>query len=287
MRFKIKGAVAIGAVLAMTVLIAGPASAGKKAVKAYNSIPKKVPGNVASVGFEATSMSEFGDEVQLLNTAPTHLANFTVVMSSWGCESGGASTNDCLTSTGATFNLPITLDIYQGNGATVNGAVPGDLLLTQTRTFKIKYRPSRNVTQCTGAQAGEWWSNKDHSCYNGLAQEIKFGFPQAQLVLPSDIVWTISYDTTHHGYAPIGESAPCYASDGGCGYDSLNVGSETIGSQPTVGTDVDPNGVFFNSSYAGFYCDGGASGVGLLRLDTDPGSCGWADYIPLATIKTR
>jgi hypothetical protein len=39
----------------------------------------------------------------------------------------------------------------------------------------------------------------------------------------TDVVFRIAYNTTHFGYAPIGESASCYGTSGGCGFDSLNV----------------------------------------------------------------
>jgi hypothetical protein len=51
-------------------------------------------------------------------------------------------------------------------------------------------------------------------------------------------------------------------------YNSLNVGVPTNGTA-TVGTDDNADGVFWNTSFAGFYNDGGAAGVGIFRQDTN------------------
>jgi len=45
------------------------------------------------------------------------------------------------------------------------------------------------------------------------------------------------------------------------------------GQTATVGTDDNANNVFWNTSFAGFYADGGAAGVGIFRQDTN-----WAPY---------
>jgi hypothetical protein len=53
------------AVLALAV-VAGPAAAASP--PAYNRIPFALPGNVVSIGFQATSTSEFGDYITLGGT---------------------------------------------------------------------------------------------------------------------------------------------------------------------------------------------------------------------------
>ena len=64
-------------------------------------------------------------------------------------------------------------------------------------------------------------------------------------------------------------------------YDSLNVGVMTYPGAPYSGTDVDPNGVFRDSTDA--YCDMGASGTGFLRLDAP---C-WTGFTPLGEIVSQ
>ena len=102
--------------------------------------------------------------------------------------------------------------------------------------------------------------------------------------LPSQIIWTVAYNTSHYGSPPIGELAACYTEDGGCGYDSLNVGVKTFAGSPFVGADLDPDGVIAKSTWGGAYCDSGVGGLGTLREDTGP-AC-WTDLRPLAEITT-
>jgi hypothetical protein len=235
----------------------------------FDSIPTTLPGNVPSASFEATSTSEFGDYATFAGTSRS-LRNVEVVMSSWGCQTGHWTDGSCLTTPGATFSHSITLKIYANSGS-----APGALLGSVTQTFAIPFRPSADPADCTGANAGKWFSSADSTCYNGFATTITFDFSSSHVTLPSSVIYDVSYNTTHYGAAPIGESAACYTSSGGCGYDSLNVGAAST--TPIVGTDDDVNGVFANASFAGSYCDGGVGGTGTFHLDTP---C-WTGFNPL------
>jgi hypothetical protein len=217
---------------------------------------------VPSEAFEATSTSEFGDGIGL--AASGYLSSARVLMSSWGCESrpGGV----CTTTPGSTFAVPITFKLY-----TVVGGEPGSLITSRTQTFNIPYRPSDDPA-CIGDSA---WSAP--TCFHGLATPITFDLSQSPVVVSGNVIWTVSYNTTHYGYAPIGESAPCYGTSGGCGYDSLNVGLDTNAST-YAGTDLDNDGVVQNSSWSGAYCSGP---TGTLRSDT---GC-WTGFRPMAEIK--
>ena len=116
----------------------------------YNNIPKPLPGNLASEAFEAQTVSEFGGQVSFAGTLLKHPV-VTVIMSSWGCQAGHWYSGDCITASGATFSLPITLNIYTVN---VDNS-PGTKIATVTKTFNIPYRPSASTT-CTGSDAGKW-----------------------------------------------------------------------------------------------------------------------------------
>jgi hypothetical protein len=251
----------IGLTAAVFVLTAAFAvsSASASVSTVYNNIPSPLPGNVPSVGFEATQASEFGGQVQLDGTARDR-GKVTVTMSSWGCENGTWNGGDCSTSPHATFSEPIALNIYSARG----NDEPGTLLGRVTRTFDIPYRPSANYTHCTGDNAGKWWSKTEDQCYNGKARNITFATGGTQL--PDKVIISVAYNTTHAGYLPIGEDAPCYITDGGCGYDALNVG--TGDSPASVGNQPLPDDAYFNSTTGGQYCDGGAGGTGTFRLDS-------------------
>lgn len=249
------------AVLALALASAAPALAAD----AYVAIPEPLPGNVSSLGFEATSTAEFGGLVQLAGTnGPSPVVS--VLLSTWGCENGGGLT--CLTTPGATFDHPITLNVY----ARGPGDAPGALLATQTKTFSIPYRPSADPL-CGSA----WSPDGGVTCFNG--KSVRVTFDALAVPIPDEVVLTVAYNTTHRGLAPIGEGAPCYTESGGCGYDSLNVAVRGV---PTVGAQPRPADAYINSTSGGSYCDGGAGGTGTLRLDT---GC-WATFQPNFAVTT-
>ena len=254
------GIVAVGTLVTLAAPPAGAspsASGGGSSQAGYNAIPSKVSGNVTSVGFEATATNEFGDEVALGGSGRS-LQSMSVVLSSWGCESGSWNGGDCVTSAGATFDVPLTFTVYED----VVGA-PGDVLAEKTATVSVQYRPSAS-TQCVGVDAGKWFNTKDRKCYNGLPQTVRVSFDGE--LLTDNVIWSVAYNTTHSGWAPIGEAADCYTeAGGGCGYDSLNVGAWSAPKAPYAGTDVEEDKAFVN---------------GTLQT-------GWTGYRPLGAIVTK
>jgi len=118
---------------------------------AYSSIPPTLPGNVASAGFEALSLSEFGDYVGLAAVGP--LDSVTVTLSSQACQfrPGGV----CTTTPGAFFTHPITANLYTVNTAT-NPPSVGSLITSATLNFNILYRPSADPAHC-GVGSDQWF----------------------------------------------------------------------------------------------------------------------------------
>lgn len=249
------------------------AAAAPPAVVVYDSIGSSVPGNVPSQPFQAQQTSEFGDRV-VLAAGPRNLSSVTVLMSSWGCESGSWNLGNCLTSAGATFSHPLTLTIYNPPST---GLGVGTTIVSSTQTFNIPFRPSAS-SACIGDDAGKW--SDGTTCYNGYATPVTFTFV-GTVVVPSDVIWGISFNTSGYGASPLGYSTACAATLQGCGYDALNVGlSQAIG--PIVGTDSDSAGVYWDTDTAVYYCDGGTAGVGTFRSDSP---C-WTGYRPMARIAT-
>lgn len=245
--------------IAVTGAIAGLMATAAMAEGAivYDNIPSPTPGNVASLGEEATQGDEYGGQIGLAG-AQRLSPQVTALMSSWGCESGTWNGGDCATTLGSTFSHPITLNLYNvGPGNSV-----GSLIASKTQTFSIPYRPSADNTNCTGANAGKWFSVADAACYNGFATPITFDLPTA--ALPNNVIASIAYNTSNSGNAPLGPQA-CVIEPGGCGYDALNVGAETFA--PSVGTHPAPNDAYWDTATAGNYCDGGAGGTDTFRLD--------------------
>jgi hypothetical protein len=257
--------------LVATFTFAGTASAAPGNSVIYSSVvASPLHGNMPSVGGEAYAFSEFGNAVNFSTSKNRSLSNVVVTMSSWGCQSGHWTTGDCLTTNGATFSVPITFTVYAANGATV--------IASSTQTFAIPYRPSAS-SKCTG---GRWFDNALKSCFNGLATNITFNFGGAHL--PDSIVFGIAYNTTHFGYNPVGESASCFATSAGCGYDSLNIALSNEPTDVSSGSDVTPSTVWQNSPLGSVYCDGGLAGTNTFRLDSPTSAC-WSPYIPAVQIK--
>jgi hypothetical protein len=231
----------------------------------YSSIPKPLHA-VASIGFEAYQGLELGDGVNL--TRPGKLQRVRYVLTSWGCQNGAWFSGNCVTHGSPTFAVPFTVNVYAID-ATMPSRV-GSLLTTQTQTFDIPYRPSSDHVRCPDGQT--FYSKVDAACVHGLANVIVFDFKAPRVSLPAQIIVSLVYNTTHYGPYPIGESAPCYTSSGGCGYDSLNI--STDGNGGPIGSPYDPNGIFDSFTNIGEYC-GGVGPLGF-RLDTP---C-WTGYHP-------
>lgn len=271
--------VASAAVVASLALSPSGASAAPPPVTAttagavYDNIPSPTPGNVVSEAFEAQSASEFGAVIHM-TAGSLSSPVVTVLMSSWGCQSGSWTANNCATTPGATFSEPVTLNIRAVGPATA-GSPPGALLKSVTSTFAIPFRPSANPTHCTGPNAGKWYSAAAGACYNGYATPITFHVPG--FLSPAQVVVSVAYNTTHYGSSPYGEAAPCFTGPGGCGYDSLNVG---LNAAPSVGSDPRPDDAYLNSSWAGAYCPGNP-GVGSFVAD--PGC--WTGYQPAIRVQ--
>ncbi len=240
--------------------------ASEKSDKVFNSVPAQLPGNVPSVGFEATQTDAFGDQIRLA-PGKRKLKKVALVMSSWACETG-SWTAGCATTEGATFNEAVTLTLYRANTADPN--VPGSVIVSRTTTFAIPFRPSADATDCS-TNPTAWYSSKDDACFNGKAFKIVFNFPGIHL--PDELVYGISYNTSTSGTEPHG-ARPCQGTPEGCPDDSLNVG--TGAGLPARGTDVYPDGVFTDQQTGGD-CATDATVPDEFSLD----ACTWAGFNPL------
>ena len=219
----------------------------------YNSIPSSLPTNLPSLGYEATSTSQFGDEIQFAGHA-RNLTQVGITLSDWALYSSYGDQNTAsFTSSAAGWSTPLTLNIYNvGAGDTV-----GSLIASQTINPTILWRPAAD-TAC-----GSGFLGSDGQCYNGLAQNVTFDFTGT--VVPDKIVYGLVFNTQNYGPTPTGASGP---------YNSLNFAlNDTSG--PSVGTDVNPDGVFWNTSYGPFLAN--PANGNQFAQDTN-----WAPYVPAA-----
>ena len=211
----------------------------------YDSIPTVLPANVPSLGYQATSTSEFGGLVSFA-TSYRDLTDVTLLMSDWAVASEQHSLDP-------TWQHAITLNLYSVN---TSGAIPtpGALIATRTATFDIPWRPESSGG-CTGG-----WLASDGLCHGGIAFTVTFDF--SGTTVPDQLIYGVAFNTNNWGYVPIGKTGP---------YESLNFGLST--SNPIVGSNPQPDLAYWNTAYAGFYSDGGAGGTSTFRADTN-----WAPY---------
>lgn len=237
------------AALAGAVLAATSHAALAADTVVYDAIPSPQPGNVPSLGFEARSMVAVGDVVQL-GAGERTLRSFDVLMSSWACVEGTWNGGNCATPPGATFEHPITVDLLSEDQTQV--------LASATKVFEIPFRPSANP-ECGDGR----WKDANGVCNNGFGHVIRYsGADFGNLVLPERFLYRVSYNTRSHGPQPTGVPGPA---------DSLNVGlraTATYGQALAAGSD--PNGstaIWQQTKFGGFYCDNGAGGINVFRLD--------------------
>jgi hypothetical protein len=268
--------------LVLTGLVA-PATAdsgngnGHQSGVIYSSLVTPLPGNLVSLGFESSATNEFGNAVTFSAGTSRELSKVVITMSSWACAAGNWSAHTCSTPEDATFSQQITLNIYSPS---IDGVNPGAKIASITKTFNIDYRPSAS-TLCTDKNAGKWYDDSSKTCFNGLAQNITFKLDKVKVL--GGAIFGISYNTSHYGYAPIGQSAPCYATTAGCGYDSLNVALAEDPTNVTVGTSVVPGKLWLSSPAASQYADNGAAGVGTFRIDSPNVPAWWGITDPFTS----
>lgn len=215
----------------------------------YNTVPNPLPPNEVSLGYEATSTQEFGDLIQFDGTDRS-LSTVTIGMSNWAYESNWETVG---TSTG--YTLPLTLNLYNvGPGSTV-----GSLISTQTVAAFIPWRPEPNPGACA-AGSNNNYQGSDGNCYAGSLSTVAFNFTGTSV--PDNIIYGLAFNTTDHGYTPTGVPGP---------YESLNFALSPVA--PTVGSNPLPDTAYWNTSFAGFYADGGTGGVGTFRQDQN-----WSPY---------
>mgnify|MGYP001613808621 CR=1 FL=1 len=224
-------------VFVLVSLLGGAISADASVV--YDALPNPLPGNVASLGYEATSTSEFGDYVHLGGT-DRNLTTVTVTMSNWALQSTPANVAFCsanptkCTATG--FIHPITINIYS-NQLDGNG-IPTTLLATKTEDVAVPWRPEADPT-CPTPTA---WRLDASNCFNGLAFNTTFDLSTLNVTLPNDVIVAFAYNTGDYGANPLHVDGP---------YNSLNVGIPA-NQVVSVGNDDNVDKTFWDTIYPGY-----------------------------------
>lgn len=133
------------------------------------------------------------------------------------------------------YDHDITLNIYDVG----TGGTPGALIGTKTSTVHVPWHTAVP--------------------FNGTAFNVDFDFTGT--TVPDSAIFSVAYATSQRGGL---EEGP---------YNSLNYGFANA--TPSVGTDINPDEVYMDTTVTSLYTDGGAGGVGILRTDT-----GWNNYVP-------
>ncbi len=247
----------------------------------YNAIPTGVEDCAPpSEGFEANSDNEFGDRVTLDTTGGTKLVSMTVDFQSYGCSvSGHWNTANCVTTAGSTFTVPggITAKIYSVVGGSLGPVIATSNVLNPNIPFRPTAVPDSSCPNNPPADAANSrFLNGAGQCVYSLSVPLTFTFPAGTTFTNGqEVVWTVQFNTTHAGYAPIGEATTCFPTNPGCGYDSLNVGAKSYVNAPYAGTDVNPTSVYRSHGNANY-------GAPFVALSED--AVGWAGYRPLGQI---
>lgn len=236
-------------IVAVAAMVLGQAAS---AAVIFSNLPTTLPPNLPSLGYQATGTTEFGNHI-LFAPGARQLNTAKVVMSNWALESeygmGGAG-----------YHHDLTLNIYNYGSETGTGS----LITTKTLNAFIPWRPAADPT-CPNGTA---WRAGDGNCYNGYAFEVVFDFTGMAVNLPNDVVFGLSFNTQTYGNQPIGAAGP---------YNSLNFA--LVDAAPTVGTDVDPDSVFWNTAHQSFLTPGGPGVAGVFGGDTN-----WTGFVPAISI---
>jgi len=232
-------------------------SAAPGAPAIYDALPSSLPPSIPSIAYAARSTAENGDLVAFAGTK-RYAQAATVAMADWSMHS------DWPGYPAGAWQHPITLNLYEvdRSGAT---PAPGALLASVTQTFDIPWRPEPDPT-CTGSTRP--WRDSGGVCRSSIALTVDFDLTGQDLTLPDEVIYGVAFNTAANGAVPIGTPGP---------YDSLNLG--VTSAAPAVGADVEGDALYHDSTFPGFYADGGTGGVGIFRHDT-----GWIPYTPAVQV---
>jgi hypothetical protein len=201
-----------------------------------NITPESRVDNPVSLGYGATSSTEFGSQIALSGEGGAIDPEVEVLFSVWTCETGEWNSG-CVTTPGATFDAPLTLNVYAVGSENSAGA----LLATTTETATLPFRPTSDCpSDATKFLAG------DGTCNHGLPTPVTF---DVAATLPHKVIVAVEFD-------PTGPLA------------ALNValeGPATVGSNPVEGLE----GIYWDSTFYG--TSGGVFGYEAQSGEWAPG----------------
>jgi hypothetical protein len=156
------------------------------------------PGYWSSQPFLAAQVKEYGGQVTLGPGARSNAVVRTVI-ASYACETGDWYNANCVTTPGATYDLPIWLSVYNLDP---DGSV-GTAVIRTHQTKTIAYRPS---TDHSGTCTTQQYIGAGGVCRTNLPTQVSFDLGSA--VLPTNAIITVAIDTSASGWDPTGVVGP-------------------------------------------------------------------------------
>lgn len=215
----------------------------------FDSMPTGGAYSYPSLGFQATSTSEFGVEMTLAGLVP---GNYDVTLKALMINWAYASPYEVVGTTPG-YTVPMTLNLYTNP---MTGGVPTTTLASSTTNALIGWRPEPDAS-CGGTA----YKAPDGNCYNGSMTTVAFQFLNVSLQT-SNIIAGLMFNTQSYGPNPTGVAGA---------YNSLNL---AVSGGTNVGSVTTHDSVYWNTSFAGFLTD--PAGVGQFVRDTG----GWATNVP-------
>ena len=209
-----------------------------------------------SIAYAARSTAENGDLIAFTGTK-RRLASMTVTLEAF------AKRSEYPTWPAGVWQTPITLKLYTVDRSGANPA-PGDLIVSNTKTFDIPWKPESDPTCATPSY---YRASDNGLCYSSVPANVTFDLSSLNVDLPDEVIFGVAFNTMNHGAAPTGVDGP---------YSLLNI---AVSPSPSVGVNVEPDAIYYNSTFAGFYHDGGAGPTGIFRRDM-----GWGTNTPAVQV---
>lgn len=202
--------------------------------------------NFSSTGIQShssatTQYNEFGDRVILAGNARI-LETVSFALSSWPIQAGANSVSWCESNAGKCtdrgFLYPMTLGVYSGTDASKIDSF--------TQEVFIPWRPAgdESCPVATGAPHLGWLQGGE--CYNhgGIISYAAFNVAGEGLIVPNDVIFSVSWNTRNYGYEPTGVAGPI---------DAVNLAwrnSSTHG--VSVGTDQNAGQMYMQNNSSAF-----------------------------------
>jgi hypothetical protein len=226
-------------------ITAGAASATEVAYNNLNTVATTVNGlpneDTYSLDYENFPV---GGLVAFASTRGHTVKSLTAQLDVFACEHGVYSLENCYTARNKKFPMEWTASIYEvGAGNTV-----GALLTSSTATFKLRYRPTTNVSCPATSEGKGFGANCD---IGGQLNTVTFKHFSPAAALPSHAIIALSSPSADVVNVGLQASYKEYAGGEFVAEPAANGGVPAVGSDP-LPEDIYTGGTLNAGGWAGF-----------------------------------